>query len=405
MIKLLSDNRNFRYYFLMGTISMIGDFVDDIAFAQLVYVLTKSTFVMSYVFAIKIIFSFVSIFTSAIIDQSSKKRILQLSCLMQAAILFVVYCLFQLGMLRIWMLLVFVTLQTVFSSFSIPAKNAIFSYIVRKEDIATARGGLTVISSLIRIVSYGGAGMLITFVGVSRCMVIDAVTFLIAFIFIGQINFKDVSKRILGSQMHLLSDIREGLQLIKVSHVMRIVLICTIIGNFFTAPIEGLMPAYFGEQSAPTYAFAVYMMCLAFGTALGGWIIPRLLNRVYIGQLYYWGLILGAVGMGGLYFSGWLITVMFSLIMGISYGFVNIVNGTIIQAYTPTEMMGRIFSVFKCVSYSVSPIGILMAGATGEYISLRWILLIFAVLFSISTYACRKGLLLIQYNSSETSKS
>ena len=35
-----------------------GDYIDDIAFAQLVYSITKSTLFSSYVFAVKIVFSF-----------------------------------------------------------------------------------------------------------------------------------------------------------------------------------------------------------------------------------------------------------------------------------------------------------------------------------------------------------
>ena len=58
MKNLLKKNRNFRNFWIASSISTIGDFVDDIAFAQLVYIVTKSTLITSYVFAIKIIFSF-----------------------------------------------------------------------------------------------------------------------------------------------------------------------------------------------------------------------------------------------------------------------------------------------------------------------------------------------------------
>ena len=42
MKNLLKKNRNFRNFWIASSISTIGDFVDDIAFAQLVYIVTKS---------------------------------------------------------------------------------------------------------------------------------------------------------------------------------------------------------------------------------------------------------------------------------------------------------------------------------------------------------------------------
>ena len=73
MINLMKKNRNFRIFWGASCISGIGDYVDDIAFAMLIYMVTESTLITSYVFAIKMILSFVSMFTSSIVDYSNKK--------------------------------------------------------------------------------------------------------------------------------------------------------------------------------------------------------------------------------------------------------------------------------------------------------------------------------------------
>lgn len=63
------------------------DYVDDIAFAQLVYLVTESTLLTSYVFVIKIIFTFASIFTATYIDCHKKKPILFITSSGQCIIL------------------------------------------------------------------------------------------------------------------------------------------------------------------------------------------------------------------------------------------------------------------------------------------------------------------------------
>lgn len=64
MKQLFIKNKNFRFFWIASCISTIGDFVDDIAFAQLVYFVTKSTLLTSYVFAIKVVFTFLSTLTA-----------------------------------------------------------------------------------------------------------------------------------------------------------------------------------------------------------------------------------------------------------------------------------------------------------------------------------------------------
>ena len=82
MLQILKQNKNFRNFFFATNINIIGDYIDDIAMAQLIFEITKSTLLMSYVFAIKIILSFLSIFTATYVDKHNKKNLLILSSLL-----------------------------------------------------------------------------------------------------------------------------------------------------------------------------------------------------------------------------------------------------------------------------------------------------------------------------------
>lgn len=158
MLKLLKNNMEFRKFWLAITISTIGDFVDDIAFAQLVYLVTGSTLLTSYVFAIKIICSFMSVFTSTFVDRHRKKNILGLSFLLQGITLVVLYTLCSIGKVNTIILLAVVTLQSVFSSFVVPTKNAMIAMIVDKNDIVDARASMSIVSSIVELCSYAAVG-------------------------------------------------------------------------------------------------------------------------------------------------------------------------------------------------------------------------------------------------------
>lgn len=81
MKELFVSNKRYRLFLIGVVVSNAGDYIDDIAFAQLVYSITKSTLFSSYVFAVKIVFSFLNILSATLVDKWNKKKLLTLSCL------------------------------------------------------------------------------------------------------------------------------------------------------------------------------------------------------------------------------------------------------------------------------------------------------------------------------------
>lgn len=50
---------------------------------------------------------------------------------------------------------------------------------------------------------------------------------------------------------------------------------------------------------------------------------------------------------------------------------VSVMNGVILQINTPKEMMGRVFSAFRCISFASGPLGIITISYLGEFIKLN----------------------------------
>lgn len=289
MRQLLKTNKNFRLFWMAISISSLGDYVDDIAFAQLVYLVTKSTLLTSYVFAIKIVFTFLSVFTATYVDRHNKKKILIGTSAGQGIVLVFLLFLYQNQMLNSYILIGFVTIQTVFSTFGTPAQNAFLSCVVTKEEMLSARSSLHMFMNFIQIFSYTCAGALITFIGIPGAILLDAFTFLLAVILMCLTENKEGENQKFHSTQEFFENVREGFHFVLHEKLIYSVLIVTFFGNLLIAPVEGLMPAYLAQGGYGDYAYASFMIGIALGGIGGAWLLTKVQDKLEKGKLFACG--------------------------------------------------------------------------------------------------------------------
>lgn len=382
MLKLLKNNMEFRKFWLAITISTIGDFVDDIAFAQLVYLVTGSTLLTSYVFAIKIICSFMSVFTSTFVDRHRKKNILGLSFLLQGITLVVLYTLCSIGKVNTIILLVVVTLQSVFSSFVVPTKNAMIAMIVDKNDIVDARASMSIVSSIVELCSYALSGAIIATIGINYAILLDALTFFISILFIMFVVEKKEND--INISKNFFEDVSEGFKFILTDKIILVVVLVTFIGNAAMSPVDALMPAYINQSDLPVWSYSTFMILTSLGGLLGGVVVSFMQKKMKKNHILAIGFLAGSVGMTLMFIPKIEILFIAGMLIGISVSVVSVMNAVIIQLETPKEMQARAFSFFSCVTYIASPIGMVLAGGIGENKPMSLIFPIFGVIILLA---------------------
>ena len=82
--------------------------------------------------------------------------------------------------------------------------------------------------------------------------------------------------------------------------------------------------------------------------------------------------------------------VIAGFLYGISNGFVSIMNGVLLQINTPREMMGRVFSAFRCVSFASGPVGMIAVGYLGESVGLNKIFCGLGCLLIVTAFVALK---------------
>lgn len=370
MINLLKKNKNFRLFFASICASGVGDYIDDIAFALLIYTVTESTLIMSYVFAIKILLSFVSVFTSSIVDYNNKKNILIFTSLGQGIVLCLLLSMYLTNNISTPILIIFVTIQTIFSTFSTPAQNAILPLLISDNDTIIARSATCMFQQFIQIFSYISSGTLISIIGIKGAIVIDIITFFIASVLIFFVEYKETFENI-KEYGNFINVSKDGFKFIFSSKIIIVILLVTFLGNLFASPIDSLSIAYFGDFFIDTTVYPVFMSSVAIGGVLGTFFLTKIKNKFCMNQLLALGFVFGGVGAMLLIYKNIFIVILAGFLYGLSNGFVSIMNGVLLQVNTPKEMMGRVFSAFRCISFSSGPIGIMCVGYIGEYFELN----------------------------------
>lgn len=390
MNQLFRVNSNFRYFWLASSITTIGDYIDDIAFAQLIYIITRSTLITSYVFAIKIVLTFLSVFTAAFVDKYNKKKIIILTSLGQGFLLVIIFLLYKSNQLNTSILIVFVTVQTVFSTFSLPAQNAILPCLVTEKEMINARSALSIFMQFIQVFAYICSGALIGWIGISGAIALDAITFIVSAIVMIQVDSKEELKQNFDSAKEFLNNVKEGFNFVLSEKVIFSVILVTFLGNMLSSPVDSLMPAYFLQSKYSAYSYSVFMIGIAIGGIVGSWVLTKIQCKFENNKLLSIGFLFGAIGMIILYFNKGIVPYIAAVVIGISYGFVSILNATIIQLRTPKEMTARTFSLFKCISYIAGPLGIVVAGFLGEFLRMNIVFIPFGILLLITSVLTTK---------------
>ena len=169
----------------------------------------------------------------------------------------------------------------------------------------------------------------------------------------------------------MLSEIGEGFRFVRGAVDIRTLFLLLLASSLvIMGPWQALLPRVAEEQlGAQAFQAGVLFGAMGVGTVISSLIlasIPRLENA---GGWFTTTLIIGgslAVGIG-LSHDYWL-TVLFMFLSGLNAGFFINLNLTLIQAHTPSDVMGRVMAIYTLVLMGGSPFGGLLAGGGAQLI-------------------------------------
>ncbi|WP_028983451.1 MFS transporter [Sporolactobacillus terrae] len=368
MLDILKSNYNFKNFFFAINISYIGDAVDDIIFSMLIFQITKSAFMTGLVFVIRIFFSFISIFTASFTDYWDKKKVIILSELGKFISLLGFLFVYLIITPPIWFLFVVIIVNAGFGAFSTPAKSGLIGYIIQESNVVKGRSLIYGGQNLSQVIGYTLAGIIVSISGYKLGIMLDLLSFIVGILLIRKVICENVPTQ--KNRQNFLKSSIGGIKLIFTKNILFLLAILSFIGNFAISPVESLMPAYLGFYFHHAYYLSIFSAISTISSLLGVYLIPKLNKILKNNYFMAIGFGCGVIGVYSLTGRNVPLLVISALFIGLSNSLVSTLNASMIQINTPKEFLGRVFSAFKFVSFSISPLSILVVGAITSSFSL-----------------------------------
>jgi MFS family permease len=370
--RLIRRNSDFRFLWFGQIISLLGDWLNLIASAALIAMLTESGLAVGALFVIRMLAPFVvSPLAGVVADQFSRKYVLVFSDLARS--ITVLGFLFVREPDQVWLLYLLVATEAAISAFFFTARSAILPDIVSTAELGAANALGSATWSVMLALGAALGGLLSGLFGVYSAFVIDSFTFLASAFLI--LRIRRAIKPSHGGAVKTLGDgVRqyvEGLRYLSANADIFLITLHKAALGLMLGPSFNIVLVTISEK--------VFVLGIGGGIGLGLFLSAEGLGTGIgsIGTRYFTGdrerslrlaivvgYLLGSLGLAIcaplISFAGVLIG---SLIRGVGGGIVWVFSTQLLLQLVPGQVRGRVFSSELAIFTLLSAIG---AGLVGR---------------------------------------
>ncbi|MCW6049782.1 MFS transporter [Lyngbya sp. CCAP 1446/10] len=363
-------SRNYRLFFAGQGISLIGNWMTQVATIWLVYNLSDSPWMLGVVgFTSQIPTLILLPFAGVLIDRWNRHRVIiatQILAMVQSlALAFLALT----GVVNIWQILVLSFFQGAINAFDAPARQAFVPEIVdKKADLANAIALNASMFNGARLIGPAIAGLLIATIGSSYCFLIDGLSYIA--VIAGLLAMKIKPRQIPETNTKPLQRLKEGFVYAFGFPPIRAILLLLSLVSFAGMSHTVLVPIFATKilhGDAETLGFL--MAASGVGAFSGAIYLIGRKSVVGIGKL----IAISPAVMGfGLIGFGLSRVLWLSLIMMLFVGWGFIIQfaagNTFLQTIVEDDKRGRVMSIYTMAFFGVTPFGNLVAGGLANYI-------------------------------------
>jgi MFS family permease len=373
--RTLQRHRNFRIFWFGQTLSLVGTWMQQMAQGWLALELTDSAFMVGLVASAQSIPIVVfSLHAGVIVDRKDKLRLVRMSQAFLMVIAAVLFWLTWANEMTIGRLLMLAAATGLVSALEIPARQSLVIELVGREDLRSAIALNSSGFNLARIVGPAVAALVIANMGIAWAFGLNAISYLavLAGLFMVRLPAWVPPSGVLATP---LEGIREGLRYMRdtptIAALMKLVTVYSVLG----VPYLALMPVIAREMLGLGAAgYGLLLTAIGVGGLAGAlWLAAR-------GDLHRRGVLLMRVSIA---FPALLILFAFVRWPIVAYpllfaiGFTMIVNNALanglLQQIVPDAMRGRLMAAYSLIVVGLSQaVGALAAGAIARALAIDW---------------------------------
>ncbi len=358
-------HKDFRNFWFGQAVSTIGSMIQVTALSWYVYKISGSPFLLGLMG----VFEFgpvllLSLFVGVLIERFPKKKILLFTQTLFMVQSLALALLVFLGSTNYWLFAVLALIAGIGTSIDQPTRQSYFVELVGKKDLPNAISLNSTTFNLAKIIGPLIAGMIMKFLGVGLCFLINGLSFIpvlygVALIsVIGKPHKKDSRKKIIP-------EIKEGiLYTVKNKKIFPTFLIMAVIGTF-AMNSNVILPVFakdvlLGDESTYSLLLSVFGLGSLCGALFMGSIGKDIPSRYF---LVIVALSMAALQMMTLLFLKSMVVIVMILIL---YGFLALCflnrANTRIQLNIDDKYRGRVMSIYVLINTGSTPIGNALTG-------------------------------------------
>jgi len=363
---------DYRRLWLGQVVSVVGDKINQIAMAMMVYAITGSMLQMGIMLGVTFLpAALFGVLAGVYVDRWDRRATMVWADVARAALVVAIPFVVPFGIY--WAYLLAFVVSTI-SLFFLPAKRAVIPEIVPQEQLMAANSLDNASESVAELVGLGLGGALVALLHYPGAFAIDAATFLFSAGMISSMGYRRVPASASGAPPSVIAEAKEGLRYIWRSNVLRelltIYVLAAVLGSAAIAICYALALVRY-SAGAPGLALldggiAAGALVGAIAVARSGPSRPGL--KFLVGTAAF-GASLMLVSLASTIWVAVLLLVM----GGIANMWFFIPATTILQTHATAELRGRVMAASTTATRLAMVVGIVGAGALADKTSIAWL--------------------------------
>lgn len=356
--------RDFRLLWVGALTSSIGTWMQRVAQAWLIVTLTgsQSAFYLgldSFMGELPILL--LTLVAGVVADRRDRRHMMLMSQVVQMTAAFILAGLVYSEAIRIWHILTLSFITGCAQAFGGPAYQTLVPTLVNKEHLPNAIALNSIQFNLARIIGPIVAGAALAAFGMVMCFGMNGISFL--FVIAAILGLRNVQVPP-ASTVSLVDQMKDGLRHVRDSSHLKTLTMLGFIAAFLGIPLLTFLPVIAKDVFQQDVGLYTRMMTMSgIGAVCGALVVAWLGKHQHMGRILL--VLLGAFGIAMtafalspdvrlstaiLFFTGALLVMCFSL------------TNSLVQLLAPTELRGRIVSIYMTAFRGGSPLGGLASG-------------------------------------------
>ncbi|MCS6802758.1 MAG: MFS transporter [Chloroflexota bacterium] len=376
-------HRNFRLLWIGTLVSNSGDWMDQIALNWLVLTMTGSPVYLGVLNLCRsgpiLLFT---LFGGAAADRFERRRLMMITqsgAMLTAIGLGVV----ALGHGSVGLVLALAALRGVLMSVNLPARQALISELVPREELTAAISLNSATLNISRVLGPSLGGVLIATIGIAGAFFLNAATFIA--VLYGLYEMRGLA-RPAQREEPVLRSVLEGLAFIRQDRILRSLLVVALAPLALGMSYQPMLAVFAKEVlDVGSVGLGVMMSAAGLGAVVGALGVGTIAGGIRRGRLMFAGMALFGVALVVFALSSalWL-SALALLAVGIGSAVYQALNNTLIQVHAPDALRGRVMSMLF-LTRGLVPLGAMLAGVGAATIGAPTTMALFGALIVVLT--------------------